>query len=150
MTEPNDDARAATLTFARMARMLERTLQHHAPLSLSDYRILSAVADGEARASRLAQRLAVGKPSVSASVDSLVRRGLLARAGGAGDQRAIDLRITAEGDRVRFDAERALVALVTEVAEHTSEPTATMAAIAAFGAALEERQAQIHPTGRRA
>ena len=124
--------------------MLERTLQHRTSpqLTLSDYRMLTAVAGGEARASRLARRLAVGKPSVSASVDSLVRRGLLERRGGAGDQRAVDLLITAVGDGARHDAESALTELVIDIAARTADPTATLAALAAFGDALERRQSE--------
>jgi DNA-binding MarR family transcriptional regulator len=125
-----------------MARMLERALTRVGPpaLSLSDYRMLTAVADGEARASRLARRLAVGKPSVSASVDSLVRRGLLERRGRSTDQRAIELRITAAGDHLRRDAEAALCDLAGDVAAHTADPETTLAALAGFGAAIEERQ----------
>ena len=127
-----------------MARMLERTLLRAgpAPLSLADYRMLTAVAGGEARASRLARRLAVGKPSVSASVDSLVRRGLLERRGRSTDQRAIELRITAEGDRLRRAAETALCDLVYEVAGHTADSDAALAALAAFGAAIEARHGE--------
>jgi len=131
------------LALARMARMLEHALSRDTtpPISLSDYRMLSAVAGGEARASRLARRLAVGKPAISASVDSLARRGLLTRHGGAADQRAIDLRITPDGDRVRVEAERALARVVVDIANRTDDPAGTVAALADFGAALEQRQA---------
>lgn len=124
--------------------MLERALTRVGPgvLSLSDYRMLTAVAGGEARASRLAQRLAVGKPTVSASVDSLVRRGLLERQGRSTDQRAIELRITAEGDRLRRDAESVLCELVGDVTARTADPEVTLAALAAVGAAIEERHSE--------
>jgi len=154
VTEPSENARAAALALSRTARMLERALAHGtAPaLSLSDYRVLTAVAGGEGRASRLARRLAVGKPSVSASVDSLVRRGLLARSAGAGDQRAIDLTVTAGGHALLVDADRAVTALVTDIASRTPDPSGTLAALAAFGTALEQRQTEIaaHHTERRA
>jgi len=154
VAEPSDDARAAALALSRTARMLERALARDtAPtLTLSDYRVLTAVAGGEGRASRLARRLAVGKPSVSASVDSLVRRGLLARRVGAGDQRAIDLTVTPTGHDVLGDADRAIAGLVTDIASRTPDPEGTLAALAAFGTALEQRQGEIaaHRTEPRA
>jgi DNA-binding MarR family transcriptional regulator len=140
--EPLSARQAAVVALARVARMLERTLAQQDPpaLSLSDYRMLSAVAGGEARASRLSARLAVGRPAVSASVDSLARRGLLTRHGGEGDQRAIELRITPEGDRVRAAAEEALGALVRDIAGRTPDAQATLAALAAFGEGIEQYQ----------
>jgi DNA-binding MarR family transcriptional regulator len=84
--------------------------------------------------------LAVGRPAVSASVESLARRGLLTRHGGEGDQRAIELRITPEGDRVRAAAEEALGALVRDIAGRTPDAQATLAALAAFGEGLEQYQ----------
>src|SRR5262249_17877418 len=56
----------AVQALARLSRLLERAA---APLSLADYRALAAILAGEERASRLAERLAVGKPSISATVD---------------------------------------------------------------------------------
>ena len=63
-------------TLSRLARILERA---SAELSLSHYRVLAMVSSGDGRASRLAGRLALGKPAISAAVESLVSRGLLAR-----------------------------------------------------------------------
>lgn len=116
--------------------MLERTSE----VSLADFRMLSAVAEGEARASRLAARLALGKPAVSSSVDSLVRRGLLERETHDLDQRAVDLSITAEGERVRASAESALMALVAELVDRAPDPTATLRALAELDEAIEDRQ----------
>jgi len=125
--------------------MLEQALARDTTsgLSLSDYRLLTAVAGGEGRASRLARRLAVGKPSVSASVESLVRRGLLARSAGIADQRATDLTVTSHGHTVLADADRAVAGLVSDIADRTPRPGATLSALAAFGVALEQRQSEI-------
>ena len=76
---------------ARAARILERV---SGELSLAHYRVLSAIAGGDERASRVAERLALGKPAVSAAVESLSQRGLIARSEVAGDQRAAALRLT--------------------------------------------------------
>jgi DNA-binding MarR family transcriptional regulator len=142
------DARAAVHALTRAARMLERTVAERTTpeLSMADFRMLSAVAGGEARASRLAQRLAIGKPAVSGSVDSLVRRGLLARTAHGADARAVDLTLTPDGERVRDEAEAALAELITDIARRTPDPAATLAALAAFGQGLEARQVEVAAT----
>ena len=76
---------AAVRAVARLARVLERA---SGDLSMAHYRVLAAVADGDERASRVAARLALGKPTISASVDALCRRGLLTREDVVHDQRA--------------------------------------------------------------
>jgi DNA-binding MarR family transcriptional regulator len=140
VTEPFDsNAHAAVLALTRAARLLERALPE---LSMADFRMLSAVAGGEARASRLAHRLAVGKPTVSATVDSLVRRGLLTREVHGPDQRAVDLALTPAGEAARARAETALATVVVDVAARTSDPTAVLASLAAFGDGLEAVQAE--------
>ncbi|MHA7984230.1 MarR family winged helix-turn-helix transcriptional regulator [Rathayibacter sp. CAU 1779] len=132
------DARAAVHALTRASRILERSLPQ---LSLADFRVLSAVAEGEARASRLAQRLALGKPAISSTVESLVRRGLLRREAHGSDQRAIDLVLTEEGETAREEAESALAAVAVGLAGDTDDPEATLAALAALGDAIERRQA---------
>jgi DNA-binding MarR family transcriptional regulator len=47
--------------------------------------------------SRLAARLALGKPAISAAVEALPRRGFLVRSAANGDERASALSLTAEG-----------------------------------------------------
>ena len=120
--------------------MLERSLPE---LSLADFRVLSAVAEGEARASRLAHRLALGKPAISSTVDSLVRRGLLSKQAHDADQRATDLVLTASGEVARSAAEQALVAVVTQLADDTDDAAATLTALASLETAIERRQASI-------
>src|ERR1700712_4797094 len=102
---PSAESIEAVRALARLSRVIERSSDS---LSLADYRVLSAIIAGEARASRLAERLAVGKPTVSASVDSLCRRGLLRRAQVEGDQRATELSLTDEGQALFDDVESAM------------------------------------------
>ena len=135
---PSADARAAVHSLTRISRILERSIPE---LSLADFRVLSAVAEGEARASRLAQRLALGKPAISSTVDSLVRRGLLRREAHNTDQRAVDLVLTANGDAARTAAEKELAAVVTALAAGTDDPHAVLAALTALGDEIERRQA---------
>ncbi|GAB3396613.1 hypothetical protein GCM10027568_31050 [Humibacter soli] len=135
---PSADARAAVHAITRASRILERSLPE---LSLADFRVLSAVAEGEGRASRLAQRLALGKPAISSTVDSLVRRGLLRREAHDSDQRAVELVLTPAGDVVRRASENALAEVVTALAAGTDDPDALLASLAALGEEIERRQA---------
>lgn len=84
----------AVRALARAARILERAA---GDLGMPQYRVLSAIAAGEERASRVAERLELGRPAVSAAVDALCRDGLVERIESAGDQRAFDLTVTPEG-----------------------------------------------------
>jgi DNA-binding MarR family transcriptional regulator len=135
MTESLDKAVDA---LTRLARGLERAA---APLSIADYRVLSAVAGGENRASRLAARLAVGKPAVSATVDSLARRGLITRERSADDQRALALALTAEG-RAAFDRARtAMAERLRQVAAATGDPAESIRVLAGLDDAIDAARA---------
>jgi MarR family transcriptional regulator for hemolysin len=101
VTRPSPTARSVR-TLARIARVLERSC---GGLTLPQYRLLAMIADGSERATHLAGRLALAKPSVSAMVDALVERGLVTRAAVDGDRRAVRLQLTAAGDRARRTAE---------------------------------------------
>ncbi|MCL2515139.1 MAG: MarR family winged helix-turn-helix transcriptional regulator [Microbacteriaceae bacterium] len=136
----NDELFAAADSVARLARILERAA---APLSLADFRVLSAVEQGEDRASRLAQRLAVGKPAISATVESLAKRGLIERAKVAGDQRAMALALTPQGAVEFAQAKRRLTERVSEVADATADPAATIGALAQLGPAVERWRAGV-------
>ncbi|GAB3611245.1 hypothetical protein GCM10027414_33710 [Humibacter ginsengiterrae] len=140
LSQRDADARAAVNALTRASRVLERSLPE---LSLADFRVLSAVAEGEARASRLAHRLALGKPAISSTVDSLVRRGLLSKQAHDADQRATDLVLTASGEVARSAAEQALVAVVTQLVDDTDDAVATLTALASLETAIERRQASI-------
>jgi DNA-binding MarR family transcriptional regulator len=86
-----DELIEAVRALARASRFLERSSDE---LSLAHYRVLAAVASGDERASRVAQRLAIGRPTISAAVDALGQRGLLSRGTVEGDQRATALHLT--------------------------------------------------------
>ncbi|MES2172029.1 MAG: MarR family winged helix-turn-helix transcriptional regulator [Actinomycetota bacterium] len=125
---------AAVRALARASRLIERASDS---LSLADYRVLSAIVEGEARASRLAARLAVGRPTISASVDSLCRRGLLEKGQVAGDGRASDLSLTREGAAVFEAAESAMVARREALCAGIPEARAAMATLSRLGDAID-------------
>ena len=135
----NDELFAAADSVARLARILERAA---APLSLADFRVLSAIEQGEDRASRLAQRLAVGKPAISATVDSLAKRGLIERTKVEGDQRATALAITPLGAGEFLAAKHRHAEWVSRVADATGQASATITTLASIGPAIEALRAQ--------
>src|SRR5450759_908660 len=85
-------ARALTLA----ARALERAAAVR-ELTLAQFRILVLIAAGDERSTRLAERLAVAKPTITAVVDGLVERGLVAREAVVGDRRSIRVVLTPAG-----------------------------------------------------
>lgn len=122
MREPSgepDAAVAAVRALVRVSRLLERSLVE---LSLPHYRVLAAVSAGEEIASRVAARLALGRPAVSAAVATLAERGLLVRLEVAGDQRAAGLQLTAEGWQALERADAAMAAELREIAAATGRP----------------------------
>lgn len=142
---PTATQRDAVRALARLARLLELSTGE---LSLAHYRVLSAVAEGDQRASRLAERLALGRPAISAAVDSLAQRGLLARCAVEGDLRGISLRLTAAGRKQLDDVESAAVAELRALAARTGEPEALLRMLAGLGPALEEAAVERHAARR--
>lgn len=129
----------AVRTLARASRLLERA---SGELSLAQYRVLAAVADGDERASRVAARLALGKPTISAAVDTLCRRGLLVRDEVAGDQRAAALRLTPAGTTALADVEAAMLARLDALLDRAPDPDALTRGLAELGTALDAMAAE--------
>jgi len=107
-------------------------------LSLSQYRVLSAVAAGEERASRVAARLALGKPTVSASVEALCARGLLRRTSVARDHRAIQLSLTEAGANVLQMARSDMAASLEALAASTGPRDGLIDTLVSLGAAIDQ------------
>ncbi|HZY77388.1 MAG TPA: MarR family winged helix-turn-helix transcriptional regulator [Jatrophihabitantaceae bacterium] len=118
----------------RLSRMFERSF---ADLSLAHYRVLASVAAGDEQASRVAARLALAKPTISASVEALCQRGLLVRDQRSGDQRAVRLRVTPAGEQVLADTEAAMLARFAKVLERLDDPEATVRGLAELGPVLD-------------
>lgn len=131
----NENRRQAIRALARMARQLERS---SGGLNLAHYRVLAAVADGDERASRVAARLALGKPTVSAAVESLTKRGLLSREDAADDGRATTLALTASGRLALATVEEEMLDRLDDLCSRTADPDAVIAALAQLGEALDE------------
>jgi long-chain acyl-CoA synthetase len=85
-------------------------------ISLPQYRILSLLDAGPSISSTLADRLAVRPPSVTAVVDGLVARGLVARAHSEDDRRRVSHTLTPEGRRILVAADEAVEARLDTIA----------------------------------
>jgi DNA-binding MarR family transcriptional regulator len=118
-----DDLHRAARTIALLGRLLERAA---GDLTLAQYRVLAMVSAGDERASLLAGRLAITKPSVSAVVDGLVERGFLAREPVDGDRRAIRLRITTDGTKALDAAEAAMAERLEPLVDAVEDRAALM------------------------
>ncbi len=94
-------------TLARLARQIEVAVST-VDLTLSQYRVLAILGDGCEASSKLAEKLAVSRPSVTGVVDGLVTRGLVRRDHTTGDRRRIDVGLTDAGRLVLAAADAAV------------------------------------------
>ena len=134
MDVPPDDVRAAVRTLARLSRLLERG---GGDLSLPQFRLLAMVEGGQ-RASFLADRLAVAKPTVTALVDGLVERGYVSRSQSTDDRRATQIALTSAGRKALKAAEAEMAERLDGLLGRTSDQQTVLSALAALQAALEE------------
>jgi len=137
--DPPDDAGVDSavdrdvFTLARMARVLERACTD---LTLPQSRLLAFISRGEERASNLAERLALARPTVSATIDTLVDRALLERTAVDNDRRAVRLTITADGHTAMRGTEQAMRARLDDILAHADDPDLVCGALAQLADAL--------------
>ena len=108
MSDPLDEA---VRTLARLGRLLEAS---DAGVTLPQYRMLATLNEGGFRSARLAERLAIRKPTATALADGLVAAGFAERESEDGDRRIVRLSIT--------DAGRAALAKAEEVYRERLRP----------------------------
>ncbi|MET0421731.1 MAG: MarR family transcriptional regulator [Acidimicrobiia bacterium] len=126
------------LTLAWVARRLERSC---AEITVPQYRLLAMVALGDERASSLASRLDLARPTVSATVDTLVERGLLERTAVDGDRRAVRLGLTPLGHDTMRTAEHAMREKLDGLLELVAEPELVRRALDQLGDAMAAKSA---------
>jgi DNA-binding MarR family transcriptional regulator len=141
MPVKRDRAKAleAVRSLTRAASAFERASTE---LSLAHYRVLSAIAAGDERASRVATKLSIGRPAVSAAVESLSQRGLLTRSDVQADHRAADLRVTATGAALMAGVEEELLERMDDLCARTPDGEALIEALIWLGAAMDARRAE--------
>jgi DNA-binding MarR family transcriptional regulator len=133
MADPR--AVAAVRALARASRILERA---SGELNLAHYRVLSAIASGDERASRVAQRLALGKPTVSAAVEQLCQRGLLTRSNESADQRVAVLRLTERGRALLAGVEGEMTRRLADLQARTAGGEQLIDSLIWLGTAIDD------------
>ena len=128
-------------TLLWLQRILERT---HTSITIPQYRILRLIEAGGERAARLADRLAVRKPTLTAVADGLVAGGLLVRRVDEGDRRSVRLCLTPAGREALHAAEAAYVERLGPVLGRTSDGSRLLDLLDEVSTELRaERQARL-------
>ena len=131
---PTRDVVEAVRALARLSRFIDHASD---ALSASDYRVMSAIVEGEARASRLANRLMLGKPAISSTVESLSKRGLIVKSSVEGDNRAVALALSDEGAELFTRMESRMTELLERLASTTPDPQTVFQSLNWLGASIE-------------
>jgi DNA-binding MarR family transcriptional regulator len=136
---PDAIGRGVVRVLPRLIRMLAAEM-HRAPhtrdLTLPQFRVLSRLSERDYRAAELADSLEVGRPTLTATVDGLVRRGLIERHRDLpGDRRGVLLRLTPAGRTLQRALEARAIAGVAALLADAS--AAEREALAVGLAALE-------------
>jgi DNA-binding MarR family transcriptional regulator len=130
-------AAAAVLTVMRLFRALERV---DTGLTPQQYRILKLAGAGEERSARLAERLAVAKPTLTATADGLVAAGYVQRKEQPGDRRVVRLCLTLAGRSALERADAAYADWLGQLLAATDAPDAAIRALRSLDAAMDERR----------
>jgi len=93
-TGADECASQVVMILLRLFRALERV---DTGLTPQQYRILKLAGAGGERSAKLAERLAVAKPTLTATADGLVAAGYARRDAEPGDRRVVRLCLTASG-----------------------------------------------------
>ena len=112
----HDDLVEAGRALATGARAIERVL---GDMTLAQFRVLSVVASSPERASRIAERADMSRPSLSGLLDGLASRGWVERRVVADDRRGVRLEVTPQGHaalrRARAAVSEAMAAILVDV-----------------------------------
>jgi DNA-binding MarR family transcriptional regulator len=131
----------ALRVLARLHRVLEAT---DSGLTVPQYRMLTALSEGGERSARLAERLTIRKPTVTALADGLIAAGYAQRHSEPGDRRIVRLHITDAGRRALEEAERAYVERLGPLLDAVPDRDQFVAGLTAIGAAMDRRAAAKH------
>jgi DNA-binding MarR family transcriptional regulator len=136
----------AILAILRLNRSLDCV---DAGLTPAQYRIMKLASAGGERSTRLAQRLAVAKPTLTALADGLVAAGYASRTAEPGDRRVVRLTLTEAGRAALDRADRAYTAWLDGLLTATGEPATVLAALGQLDSALTEtRRARKNEDGK--
>ncbi|MGV8965607.1 MAG: MarR family winged helix-turn-helix transcriptional regulator [Cellulomonas sp.] len=119
----------------RVARLVEAAA---GDLSIADFRVLSIIARGEDSPSQVATRLLLSKPTISSTLDSLRKRGLIERSTVPDDARAVTLSLSEEGADLLERAERRMSRQLELLCAHTPDADQIVASLATLEGAVED------------
>jgi DNA-binding MarR family transcriptional regulator len=123
----------------RLYRLLESA---RTELTVPQYRVLAAIADGGGRSARLAERLAMRAPTLTAIADALVNAGYVTRESEPGDRRVVKLSATEAGRAALGRADLCFVDRLAPVLAEIDHADRFLSDLVAVGAALDARQAR--------
>ncbi len=150
MDEEEQRASQVVMILLRLFRALERV---DTDLTPQQYRILKLAGAGGERSAKLAERLAVAKPTLTATADGLVAAGYARRAAEPGDRRVVRLCLTDSGRDAVARADAAYGGWLDLLLAETPEPDQVLHALDALNEAMDEvrraRHAGMPEPGRR-
>lgn len=147
--EPHSDEQRASqivMILLRLVRALERV---DTDLTPQQYRILKLSGAGGERSAKLAERLAVAKPTLTATADGLVAAGYARRDAEPGDRRVVRLCLTDQGRAALDRADAAYGQWLDQLLTETGVPDQVLRALDALNEAMDEvRRARHNPAAQ--
>jgi DNA-binding MarR family transcriptional regulator len=123
----------------RLFRALERV---DTDLTPQQYRILKLAGAGGERSARLAERLAVAKPTLTATADALVAAGYARRETEPGDRRVVRLCLTEAGHEALARADAAYGQWLDQLLAEAGDPDQVLHALDTLNQAMDVRRAR--------
>ena len=137
MSDGQDEERASrvVMILLRLFRALERV---DTDLTPQQYRILKLAGAGGERSAKLAERLAVAKPTLTAIADGLVAAGYARRETEPGDRRVVRLCLTESGHAAVERADAAYGQWLDQLLTEATAPEAVLNALHTLNEAMDE------------
>ena len=101
-----ETARLLTALAPRLNRAVRGQVRPKAGLSMPQFILLRALRHGPLPAGQLAQRFGVSRPTITRTVDTLVKKGLVERHVDASDRRVAMISLTADGKALHESTEQ--------------------------------------------
>jgi DNA-binding MarR family transcriptional regulator len=136
--EPGQEEQRASrvvMILLRLFRALERV---DTDLTPQQYRILKLAGAGGERSAKLAERLAVAKPTLTATADGLVAAGYARRDAEPGDRRVVRLCLTESGRDAVGRADAAYGHWLEQLLAETGQPDQVLRALDLLNQAMDE------------
>jgi DNA-binding MarR family transcriptional regulator len=121
VADVQDTARLLTALAPRLNRAVRGQVRPKAGLSMPQFILLRALRHGPLPAGQLAQRFGVSRPTITRTVDGLVKKGLVERRADAGDRRVAMISLTAAGRALHESTEELAEAYLSGLLERLPE-----------------------------